>query len=550
MSNTDKPWKGISRRNFVAGSAISVVGVAAAGMIPGCSSKTNQPKTPATEGKASWETPPAAIPDTQIKETVNTEIVVVGGGVAGFVAALSAVEAGAKVIVLEKHTTSRAGGGFNGAIGSKMQKELGINIDKEKIMSLFMTRSEAIPDEALVRLWADHSGEVLDWLMDMTNAVGIKTAILQWPTPPGWDRDKERYGIYPTGHSIGIDRGDTQLPLLNTLKDNLLKKGAELRFSTPAVQLIREGKGRVTGVIAKNSKGEYVKFNAKKAVIMCSGDFGNDLEMMAKYCPPEMVELSRNANIYTSYMKEQPKEKLNLGDGHKMAMWSGAQMESGPVATMGWAVSPLEICLASFLQVNGAGERFQNEDTTFMYYPQIILKQPGKVAWQIFDAKYEEDYKKFKFFDLVGTAPIDDKIRARVESMCVKANTIEELAQKINVPVEAFKASVARRNELTKMGQDPDFGLSPDRLSTIEKGPFYAGKFQPSLAVTLGGIRVNKNLQPWDAEGKVIPGLYMAGNVVGGRYGLYYAAVTPGISNGFCFTHGYFAGKHAAAEQV
>ena len=130
------------------------------------------------------------------------------------------------------------------------------------------------------------------------------------------------------------------------------------------------------------------------------------------------------------------------------------------------------------------------------------------------------------------------------------AQTIEELAQKMEVPVETFKATVARYNELARNGKDLDFGKHPDRLTTIEKPLFYACKMEARYMVILGGLKVNTKLQVLDTERNAIPGLYAAGNVSGSFFGNQYPTTVPGLTHSRAWTFGRLAGLNAAAEKV
>jgi fumarate reductase flavoprotein subunit len=130
------------------------------------------------------------------------------------------------------------------------------------------------------------------------------------------------------------------------------------------------------------------------------------------------------------------------------------------------------------------------------------------------------------------------------------ATTIEELAQKIEVPVENFKATVARYNELARNGEDLDFGKHPDRLTTVEIPPFYANKVGSHYLVILGGLKINTKLQVLDTERNPIPGLYAAGNVSGSFWGDEYPLTTPGASHSRAWTFGRLAGLNAAVERV
>jgi fumarate reductase flavoprotein subunit len=495
--------------------------------------------------------PQQPIPAEDIKETFNTDVMVVGAGTSGKAAALSAAEAGAKVIQIDKHVTYRWGGGMIAAIDSRLQKKEGIVIDKDEVCLQLMRWCGNKPDQRLYRVWADRSGAVMDWLMDMTDAAGIKTITYQWPRPPGYDPKTEYYPDFPVCHmhSDGVNPGLNHSLALEIVQDRALKLGVDIRYQTPAMQLIRQQNGRVTGVIARNRAGNYVQFNARKAVILSTGDYGNNPWMMEKYCAPA-AEISRVRNIYMTRNKdlEDAPEPINVGDGHQMAMLIGAVMEPAPHAPMSHAMVGASGANA-FLRVNIEGERFENEDVPCQSSANSLERQPGKRVWQIFDANWENDLPKMG----VGLGTFyqaNDIIRAQVEEMTVKADTIEKLARKMEVPVKTFKATVDRYNELTRMGRDLDYGKRPDRLTMIVKPPFYAGIIEQHILVVLGGLNTNTSFQPLDADRKVIPGLYLAGNTVGNRFAVDYPTMCAGLSHGFAWMTGRLTGLSAAAEKV
>ena len=131
--------------------------------------------------KRKFVVPQSPIPPSEIKETFNTDVVVVGAGCSGKSAALSAAQAGAKVIQIDKHVTYRWGGGMIAAIDSRLQKKLGVKVDKDEVCLELMKWCGNKPDQRLYRVWADNSAVIMDWLMDMTDPYGIKTVPVQWP---------------------------------------------------------------------------------------------------------------------------------------------------------------------------------------------------------------------------------------------------------------------------------------------------------------------------------------------------------------------------------
>lgn len=518
----------------------------------------------AAERKYSFETPPAPIPAKDIKETINTDIVVAGAGPAGLAAAVSAAEKGAKVVLLEKfHRIAAPGGAGAPFLGTKLQKERegkpnmppagapptglpvlpGMNESgpiptKEEIINGLYKTSSGWADERLIRLWADKSGEVGDWLVDMANATGFfvstgrfnhmfsKTPTLQLHlnrTPMGTVDDDDD------------DRGG-ELVLLKMMANRAQQKGVDIRCNTGAVRLLRPGnKGRVTGIIARKKDGSYLQCDVSKAVILCTGDYGMDEEMMEKYCP---------------WAIGVPKLMLDTvtGDGHKMGLWIGAAIDESPHCTMLHFNSTNEKPVIHFrpvgsamdrqiyIYVNKLGERIVNEGLSDEFLANIVLRQPGKTCWQVFDAKSITDQNLADVEKCITTKAV------------LKADTIEALATKFGADPRVFKATVDRYNELVKMGKDLDFGKKSEFMTmAIDKPPFYVCESPPDLLCTMGGFKTNFDGQVVDKDLKVIPGLYAAGNITSGFWGdTYPMGFFGGISRSHALVFGRIAGLHAA----
>jgi fumarate reductase flavoprotein subunit len=301
-------------------------------------------------------------------------------------------------------------------------------------------------------------------------------------------------------------------------------------------------------VIARNPEGIYVQFNAQKAVIMCTGDYSNNPVMVQKYCS-HAAEIARIRNIYMTRHDDLTRapEPLNVGDGHLMAMWVNAVMSDtlhAPVShsTIG------SMGNAPFLRINIFGQRYENEDVPGQSIANQLIRQPQKLVWQVYDSGWPQQLP----FNGVGIGKFTAATKAleqRVAEMAIKADTLEELARKMEVPVEAFVSTIKRYNELARNGRDLDFGKRADRLFAIDKPPFYASSIQQELLVILGGMNCNPSLQPLDPDWHVIPGLYLAGNMVGNIFAIDYPTMCPGLTHGMAYVTGYFAGKKAAAEK-
>jgi fumarate reductase flavoprotein subunit len=496
--------------------------------------------------KISFEVPPSPIPDKEIRETITADVVVVGCGIAGLTAALSAAEAGARTVVIEKGPAFSVRGLHNAAISSRLQKQAGIEIDRDRLISSIMEFGAYRSNQRLVTLWADNCSNVMDWLLDMADAAKIE--VILDSTTKSW--------YFPNYPLIHVFRPRMQETLSEMLQNNALSHGVDFYYETPAVQLLRERKGRVTGVIARTKQGDYTRFNASKAVILCSGDYGNDREMVARYC--DWPGLS---NLKCAY-EPVYEPSLNTGDGHKMGLWVGAAIDDTPHCAMlfDWAVFSkrglFNLGRQPWLYVNINGERFMNEDLPWGYECAQILQQPRDFVWSVWDDKYDQEWPKMHSQCCKNMGPpthmwhpkqLDEAIE---EGNVLTAQSVEELARKMEVPIETFKSTVARYSELARNGRDTDFGKHPDRLTTLEKPPFYTCKMEARYMVILSGLKVNTRLQVLDTERNAIPGLYAAGNTSGSFFGHVYPTTTPGLTHSRAWTFGRLAGLNAAAEKV
>ena len=473
----------------------------------------------------SFEKAPAPVPARDIKETVTTEVLVVGAGLAGLSATLSAAEAGADTILIEKMGTFQTRGHHTAFADSRLVKKLGIKIDKEEVILGLMKHSANKADQRLLRMWVEEAHETADWALDMADAAGVKVSIFNYPPPATFNNADEYYPQYLVTHLFGKSTRE----LGKFLVDNALKKGVSVRYKTRAKQLLRKRNGRVTGLVAQDTKGNFIQFNARKAVILCTGDYAYNSEMMAKYSPQ------------VAYLASML--RTSTGDGHQMAMWIGAVMEPIPHAPIiHGPAGPLGN--TPFLQVNLKGERFQNEDVPVQSFVNAIERQPGRAVWQVFDSKYPDEVPYMGIgLGKVNEATEDTQQHIREHS--ITANTIEELAEKMELPVETFKATIARYNELARMGKDLDFGKRADRMTTIDKPPYFAGKGHYTLLVVNGGLNVNPKLQALDKNWDPIPGLYLAGNTMGNRFAVDYPTMMPGLSHGMALYYGRIAARNA-----
>jgi fumarate reductase flavoprotein subunit len=537
-----------SRRQFLKGSLVAGVAgaVAAAGVAPSVAHAASVETT--AKPQHSWEVVPEPIPDSKIAKTIDVDIVIVGAGCAGLNAAYSAAKNGAKVVVIEKMKTFSVRGNCNAALNTKLHRDKGIKIDPDEVVANLVCFSGNRSDQQLLKLWAEKSGEVMDHIIELCGKNGVEVSILETFDPSR--KYPQLYPGYPTAHifakpgaarTTGNEYVPTQIYLLELIEAKAKEAGAQFFYRTTARQLIKGEDGHIAGVIAETKGTGMVKFLAKKAVIMASGGYTENKEMLDAWCPvahePEIV-------AYTPV-------NGNQGDGFNLALWVGAGLQKWPHPIMIHTIPGIGVDQMtgnqSFMHVNRDGLRYENEALPNQTLCDGRFRQPGKQAWAIFDAKYEKDHETFKTgFD----GPICEPIAALEESvakgLALKADTIEELGKKMGVPVEAFKQSVARYTEYARKGKDEEFNKDAFILFTIEKAPYFAIPIKSHLLTTVGGLDCDSEMQVLDTKGKKMPGFYAIGNMMGNFFANEYPLLAPGLSHGRAIVLSQILGERLA----
>ena len=332
------------------------------------------------------------------------------------------------------------------------------------------------------------------------------------------------------------------------LRKGLMDAGVPVHYDTELTDLVIED-GRVVGVRLQRDGAEHV-VRARRGVILGSGGFERNLEMRQKYQPqPTSVDWTTGS-------------QFNTGGGILAGIAAGAQTDLLDDAWWGPTI-PLPngpwFCLAErnlpgSIIVNQAGRRFMNEALPYVEAVHEIYKGEatgvGHVpAWMIIDQRYRNRYL---FAGLSPRQPFPG--RWYKEGVIKKAETVEALAEQIDVPAEELQATLDRFNAFARSGTDDDFHrgesaydkyysdprVKPNpSLHTIDKAPFYAVKIVPGDLGTKGGLVTDEQARVLRADGSVIPGLYAAGNVSSAVMGRTYAG--PGATIGPALVFGYLA---------
>lgn len=549
----------LSRRSFLKGglAAGATVVAASAIAIPGASEAAE--KLPHDCRKWSWEKPVKPISNSEISKTITSDVVVIGAGLAGISAALAAAECGASVQLIDKNATWAARGGHITAFNSSVQKKLGINNDYRQIIRDWIAWAQGRIDESLLWTFAHKSGACMDWAVDVAKKHGLQVTMWEgYYKGPDYTEYPVTHIFYEDGADLsyvyGNSKGIGNVTLVPALEKEAKSKGVVFNYKTPAVQLLKGSDGKIKGVIA-GKKGKYTKFSAP-SVIIATGDYASNLEMRECYSP---FSLKADAQIYFP-------NKCNTGDGHIMAMQAGGAMQ---LCEPHGATIHLEAGAASygFLHVNALGKRFKNEDVNTQSKSCSKELEPGGIAYTIYDKNWAEQVKYQVDNNLAGGLfygqmwqPWGNGWNLEVEKMTqeahikdgkvVVADSIEELAKKINVPAAELVKTVARYNELYDMRNDVDYGKRKELLTPIMTPPFYAGKLYSTLLTMSGGLRTDPSLKVLDDNGQAIEGLYVAGSAGGSFFANDYPTICPGINHGRCITFGRMAGIYAAGKDA
>lgn len=492
--------------------------------------------------------------------TIDTEILIIGAGNGGLFAACTAAEKGAKVIVLERNEKIATGRHWIAAVDSNLHTQSGIKLNKFEIIEEACKYASHRVDQRLIKLWADNSGAMIDWLDKVVNKQGANVFL---ETDVG-KTNEGFYKTFPIQHTV--QDNEKTLPVTDILKSYAESLGVKILFETPMIELIKDNNvGKVTGAIAK-SKDKNIKIHASKGVILATGGYSANIEMLKELNPIAYSSCTATASY-----------EGNLGDGIKAAISIGAAKDDVPTAmifdrggcppdaTTGSDLKQgmmTHIGSQPFLKINKQGERFVNESIPYDFMVHAASLESSNTYCMIWDADWKEHTKKFHtigcsrlqyspsgcktmLFDEVAVEKFH-KEQLIPKGIIVEDNTIEGLAEKLGIPADKLVATVKRYNELCEKGIDGDFGKESYRMIPLTKPPYQAATLGGILLCTLDGLRINTNMQVLDTNLNPIEGLYAVGNDSGGFFCNNYPEFLVGIAVGRTNTFGYLVGQIVA----
>lgn len=440
-------------------------------------------------------------------------IVIIGAGAAGLSAAVAALEAGARsVVVLEK--TQMIGGHALVSSGS--------------VAVVFPQRGEKIPLKGAAAMAEEimhYGGPEADPTLARVLALGSWDAY-QWLGKLGlpWSNVRFRAVGSPTARNVFTGTPRAGYDYVQTLNREARRLGAEFRFRTKALALVSDSSG-VNGVLAAHPNGRLETLRAS-AVVIASGGFTASKAMRAQYLPHIPLDMPTTANPNGTLVDGAQ------GDGIRMAQMAGAALVGMPYAqVVPFSGGRLLDYVGGEIWVNAEGRRFVPEGTVFSALLEAFKQQPGRIMWAISDAKSKKG------------ATLGIKLQ---QGIVCSASSIEEMAEGMGLNPATLKETIDRYNEGIRCGTDLTFGI-PAVGMQIDTPPYYYGKERLSLHFTCGGIRINARAQVLDTHGQAIPKLFAAGETTGGIHG---RDRLGGNSLTSCFVFGRLSGQNAALQQL
>ena len=466
--------------------------------------------------------------------TIDADIAIVGAGGAGMTAAITAAAEGKSVVILESQpmvggNSVRATGGMNaGKTVYQDENEFGESAgvektlktaaekyaDNETITALAKTVSEqwaayqanptgyfdsvelmeldtmiggkGVNDPALVETLCSNSADAIDWLGEQGITLHSVSSF------GGASVKRIHRPVDAEGKTLSV--GSYMIPLL---EENCQKAGVQMMLNTTATEILTDASGAAVGIKATGASGETITINAK-AVVLTTGGFGANLDMVVEYKPELKGFMTTNApGILGQGIKMAQAIGADTVDMDQIQIHPTVQYDSASLITEGLRGDGAVL-------INSEGKRFIDEVGTRDVVSAAEIAQPGSYSWLIIDQKMVDDSSVIQGYIKKGYT--------------FEGKTYEELAEQIGVDGAALAETMNTWNGYVEAKNDPDFGRTSfaDKLDTA---PYYAIKVTAGVHHTMGGLKINTNTEVLNENGEIIPGLFAAGEVTGGVHG-------------------------------
>lgn len=471
------------------------------------------------------------------------DVVVVGTGASGMAAAVTAAQNGLSVLLLEKGKTTGGSSNYTeGMFGvdSYLQKEAGVKIDKNEIVQSELTYSNYRADAGIWKSYVDGSADTISWMRDL----GVHFLRVQ----------KMGTGV----QSWHIYEGFGDNVIHGTFIPKAIEYGVEILTLTAGKELHKDG-DKITGITIEDCASKETQKIDTKVVILATGGFLDNLEMIK-----EKTHYDTDRLLPVTCGKD-------TGDGLRMAWTIGAQEYGSGMAMLfgGYLNDPEEpnykmmhsqMCVGAgqqpLLWVNERGQRFVNEAVIYNFSEAGNALYTQDKVYSILD-KGVIDYmaENGNFMGLgvyINRGAKMDKLQEEIDQalkdhkpFVTKADSIEELAQKIGLSVTTLTETIANYNRFAANGVDEDYNKSKEYLYPVSKGSFYAFELGVGAFCTMGGLKISIDNEVLRENGQKIKGLYAVGNDSSGLVGDTYGPDKPGSCVGYAFYSGRHAAQHA-----
>ena len=433
----------------------------------------------------------------ELPKTSNYDVVVIGAGGAGFSAAITAKNAGANVVLLEKMP---AVGGNSLISGAEMnvaknwvQPKLGINDDSPELHAQDTFKGgDGKGDMKVINVMTHQALDAAKWCRDY---LGVRFEDGNLFFFGGHSRKR---ALIPVGHT-----GTEFIAKFQAKADEL---GIPVITNMKAEELIKDKDGRVVGVKATMDGSEYT-FNAKGGVVLATGGFGANPEMVKKY-NPKIDERFKTTDAPGT-----------TGEALYMAERAGAQLVNMGYIQTYPICDPISgaielIADARFdgaIMLNQEGKRFVEELQRRDVLSEAILNQTGRYCWVLWNDKIGSISNTVK-------AHANEYEAFTKQGIMTTCDDLKCIADFTKIPFDQLQKTVKRVSDMAGKGNDKDFNHRAG-LMDMQQGKYYVIKAVPSTHHTMGGVRINEKAEALTAEGKVIPGLWAAGEVTGVTHG-------------------------------